>query len=291
MLVSAYANGATAGSPPPPRDHSNDAPRGKITGWSADASRRNTRFLYSVETPALTGYGVALTLTLRDLPPTAAHWVALRKRWLQRLRRAGALSVHWVVEWQRRGHPHLHVAIYWPEGTRTTDALGMPVLWWLQIADEYRAEWQAQDGKPIDGALGWLQYVSKHAARGAAHYQRSGHPPGWDEGTGRLWGRFGAWPTGDPLRFDMGGPAYWRFRRLVRSWRIAQARSAGVPSRIRYARRMLRCTDPRLSAVRGVSDWLSESIALEFVGLLWSEGFEISQRFADENEEGQPPAA
>jgi len=278
MLVSAYANGATAGSPPPPRNHDNDAPRKNITGWSKDASRRNTRFLYSVETPGLTGVGAALTLTVKDLPPSAAEWQLMRRAWLARCRRAGAIRAHWVVEWQRRGHPHLHVAVYWPEGTPEPSALGLPVVWWLNVASEYGASWEGQDGKLIDGPLGWLQYLSKHAARGAAHYQRSGHPPGWEK-TGRLWGHVGTWPVGEPMRFDMRGPAYWRYRRLVRSWRVAQARSAGDARRIGYARRMLSCNEPNLSAVRGVSEWVSESVALEFIGLLVAEGHPVSQRF------------
>ena len=68
---------------------------------------------------------------------------------------------------------------------------------WLEISSRYRSGLSGQDCKPIDGVLGWLRYLGKHASRGAAHYQRSGHPEGWEK-TGRLWGHVGDWP--EPAR-------------------------------------------------------------------------------------------
>lgn len=55
-------------------------------------------------------------LTLRHCPPTSDDWTRLVKVLQQRLRRAGLLRWHWVVEWQRRGVPHLHLAVYAQEG-------------------------------------------------------------------------------------------------------------------------------------------------------------------------------
>jgi hypothetical protein len=108
------------------------------------------------------------------------------------------------------------------------------------------------------------------------HYQRQGRPEGW-ESTGRLWGKSGDWPADEPMRYDLDMPAYHRYRRLVRSWRVADARKSGDARRIALARRMLSCDDPRLSAVRGVSDWVPESTSAAFVALLASEGAGVRQ--------------
>ncbi|WP_420371837.1 rolling circle replication-associated protein [Nocardioides cynanchi] len=88
------------------------AKRGEVTGWSAGTVRRHTAWLRSVDTTQLDGIGAAVTLTLLDCPPTSEDWTRLVKVLQQRLRRAGLLRWHWVVEWQRRGVPHLHLAVY-----------------------------------------------------------------------------------------------------------------------------------------------------------------------------------
>lgn len=271
--MTSYRNGVTVGvrggNPNPPK-------RGRVAGWSAGAVRRHTAWLYGVNAPALDGVGTAVTLTLRDIP-TSAEWSRLRKSWVAALRlQPGFIRVHWVVEWQRRGAPHLHAACYFDRGGFETEIA--PVVAWLRLSARYGSRLQSQHSTLIDGPLGWLQYLSKHAARGARHYQRQGHPPGW-ESTGRLWGYGGQWPTEEPLRYEMDMPAYHRYRRLVRSWRLADARSSGNSRRIALARRMLTCADPRLSAVRGVSDWVPESTAASFVALLASEGRDVRQIF------------
>ena len=92
--------------------------RGEITGWTADAVRRHTRWLYSVDVTQLDGLGDGVTLTLRDVP-SDVEWTRLVKIFLQRVNRLpGLLRWHAVVEWQRRGAPHLHLAVYW---SRTAD--------------------------------------------------------------------------------------------------------------------------------------------------------------------------
>jgi hypothetical protein len=261
--------GVGGGNPNPPK-------RGRVAGWSAGAVRRHTRWLYSVHAPDLDGKGYALTLTLRDTPDTAEDWQALRVAWEKRVRRLrGFRRIHWVVEWQRRGTPHLHAAVYFVDGH--AHVLGRVLLAWLEVAEPYRPTPTAQHGALIDGPLGWLQYLSKHAARGVRHYQRNGRPEGW-ETTGRLWGKGGAWPIDDPMTFDLDNRAYWRLRRLVRSWRVADARASGEWHRVALARRMLACNDPRLSSVRGVSDWVPESVMVDLVALVTSEGHHVAQR-------------
>lgn len=283
-MVSAYRNGMSAGVG---GGNPNPKKRGEIQGWSAGAVRRHTKWLYTVDAPKLTGVGYAFTLTVRDIPESHDEFVRMRDAWLQGLRDRGAIRFHWVVEWTARKRPHIHAAVYFPEKPETGslltnndgDAL-FTVARWVSIAGDYGAGFPGQHYAVIDGPLGWLQYLSKHAARGVRHYQRSGKPAGWEK-TGRLWGHGGDWPAEPPMRFDMEAAAYHRYRRLVRAWRVANARAdTGNPrrsSRIGYARRMLACSDRRLSAVRGVSDWVPESVSLAFVALLASEGYRVDQ--------------
>lgn len=281
--VASYRNGATlgvgGGNPNPPK-------RGAVTGWTPGAVRRHTAWLYSIDAPALDGIGYAFTLTMRDTPASGDDWQALRKSWEMRVRRIpGLIRLHWVVEWQRRGTPHLHAAVYF--ASPVPEVAARVVFAWMGVAGQYGAQLQAQHFNGISGSLGWLQYLSKHAARGVKHYQRQGRPSGW-ESTGRLWGKGGEWPADEPMRYDLDMAGYHRYRRLVRSWRIASVRLELAAARdekqrqkcsrrLQLARRMLACNQPRLSAVRGISDWVPESTSAAFVALLVSEGHRVDQ--------------
>lgn len=258
--LTAYRNGLTMGTsgrnPTPSK-------RGKVTGWSAGAVRRHTRWLYAVDAPALGGQGYALTLTVKDTPESADAWHAARRAWVERLRRRGMVRLHWVVEWQRRGTPHLHCAVYFDHELDARERWQM-LADWLDVTARWRPSHRSQYVLPIDGPVGWLQYLSKHAARGVKHYQRQGKPAGW-ETSGRLWGHHGAWPVVEPLSVDLTPAQAYRFRRLVRSWRVANARASEDWRRLTYARRMLKCSEPRLSQVRGVSEWIPESVAVRLL--------------------------
>lgn len=291
MLVTSYLNGSTLGTPPPPQDHER-ALRGEVKGWTTAAVRRHTKWLYSVDSPSLDGAGFAVTLTLRDCPPSSDDWHAVRRRFIRRLEREGLVRFHWVTEWQRRGVPHLHGAFYWSEDMLLLDALSVILKAWLAAASDYRAEGQAQDIKRIDGAVGWLKYLSKHASRGVQHYQRMGHPEGWAK-TGRLWGYGGSWPTAEPMKFDLDRHAGFRFRRIMRAWTIGDARRHSDPKREAWARGMLRCSDPKLSPVRGVSGWVPESVTLGVIALLWDQGEGVIQRVENDSpdeSDAQPDA-
>lgn len=264
-----YRNGLTMGA------GGNPAPvggkRGKVDGWSMSAVRRHTRWLYSVEVDGLTGDGWSLTLTLRDCPPDDVAWTRLRKEWLDQVRASGLLvRGHWVVEWTRRKVPHLHLAVYLREGTRDVDALLVGT--WLRLGAKYGAGPKGQHLAPITGAVGWLEYLSKHASRGVGHYQRQGKPSGWEK-TGRLWGHFGDWPTEEPAEVTLTRAEFYRFRRLVRSWKVAQfrqelreapdlARRVAARRHLVYARRMLRCNDRSISWARGVSEWIPDDLGM-----------------------------
>lgn len=256
--------------------------RGQVEGWSVGATRRNTEFLMRVVEPELTGAGVALTLTVRDCPASAEDWTALRKRWIERQRRAGMVRLHWITEWQRRGVPHLHVAIWWPDKYRMSD----PVEDWVELAGElYGAGYRAQHAKIIDGPVGWFRYLSKHAARGVKHYQRNNEniPESWLRKTGRVWGYSGPWPLAEPRRFGLqakdGDGGWFRLRRMVRAWRRADARAEGDRWRIRSARRMLKSSEPELSRLRGFSEWMpSESVQLRMLANLVERGYAVVDR-------------
>lgn len=304
MLVTAYRNGLSMGTPPGKNDHER-AKRGKVEGWSPASVRRHTRWLYSINAPALDGVGIAATLTLRDCPPDHHAWRSMLVAWQMRVERAGALRLHWVVEWQRRGVPHLHCAVYFPEGTEESAAALHVIGSWLAVAGAYRPTLGGQDYQPITGALGWLGYLSKHAARGVKHYQRSGKPAGW-ESTGRLWGHRGAWPEEEPMRIAVDRPGSFRMRRWVRAWRIADARAAyaelaarPVPRdpedaqlhrqrvltarrRIGSARRMLKRSE-KFSPVQGVSEWIPEDLAVAMIARLVDDGHTAEQQ--------EPPSA
>lgn len=255
------------------------AKRNVVNGWSQAAVRRHTQWLWSVNTDRLEGFGYAVTLTMKECPEDSARFHSLRTSYLKRIQRMGATRVHWVIEWQRRGVPHMHLAVYFDHELSALEEFELK-RHWLDVAEPYGVTLSAQYVLPITGPAGWLQYLSKHAARGAKHYQRNGKPAGWEK-TGRLWGHTGDWPTEEPLTFDIPDQAYYRYRRLARSWRIANARAEKDPktraARIRSARRMLTCHDPKLSAVRGVSEWMSQPVTLAFMALLDRDGHRVIQ--------------
>lgn len=280
-VVTVYRHGGKGGVAPGRNDHMR-MKRGQVEGWSIGAARRNSEFLMSVREDLLTGAGVATTLTLRDCPSTSREWHAVRKALIERLRRAGMIRLHWVTEWQRRGVPHLHLAIWWPDSYDTQTAIDA----WLDLTGEqYGAGRAGQHARPIDGAIGWFQYLAKHAVRGVKHYQRSGDniPEGWQEKTGRVWGHSGDWPLAAPRKFGLqdqhGDGGWFHLRRMVRSWRIADARAGGKPYRIVLARRSFQSPDPAISRIRSYREWMpSEDVQMRMIFGVVARGFQVVDR-------------
>lgn len=159
--------------------------RGAIVGWGADAARANQAFLQSVDYAAMPKGGHSVTLTMRRLPSPAQWWLT-RRRLAWWLTKRGA-SAHWVVEWQRRGVPHLHLAVWGVSGAEVVD-------WWLAHTDGGRS---GQHARRIRTPAIWAHYCAKHGARGLGHYQRNRASlvGAWaTQSAGRLWGRMGkAW--------------------------------------------------------------------------------------------------
>jgi hypothetical protein len=275
-VITVYRHGGSGGIAPMKNDHDR-ALRGEVSGWSESATRRNTRFLYSIQEDQLEGAGMALTLTLRDCPPSAQHFHKMRRAWEKRMVRAGMIRLHWVIEWQRRGVPHLHGAIWFPDSYdrfRIVDA-------WCAVAADYECKPQAQFVRPVEGVIGWFQYLAKHASRGVLHYQRAAAnmPQEWRGKTGRMWGKVGDWPVRPAVKLNLedqhGDGGWFAYRRLIRSWRVADARASGSRYRITSARKMLRERDPVISRLRGVSEWIPESVHMTLIANLAERGFRV----------------
>ncbi len=276
-VLTEYRHGMTMGIPPGRNDHVRSK-RDSVEGWTDSSTRRNTRFLYSVDERKLSGHGFALSLTIRDCPPAADDWKLLRETFFKRLRRMGMLRGHWLTEWQRRGVPHMHAAVWFDDDLRNRDPFAISTIadHWCDLAAPYGAGRRGQHVESITDTVGWFKYLSKHAVRGLGHYQRSAEsiPPGWKK-TGRMWGHLGEWPTITPVRYTLHNDGFWAYRRLVQRWRLADARASGDPHRLRSARRMLKSSDRSAGSVRGVGEWIGTDQTQRFLRHLASMGYEI----------------
>ena len=254
--------------------------RGKVGGWTAASSRRNLRFLWSVRTDDLTGQGWSFTLTVRDCPASPQEWAAWCATYWKRVFAAGAIRLHWVIEWQRRGCPHLHGSVYFPPDMAQADVLNVLLDSWC-YRNPFGAGRMQQVANQIYDAVGWGQYVAKHAARGVQHYQRSSDniPKEWKGKTGRMWGTRGDWPVDEPVKLEMEGKdgdgGWYAFRRLVRSYGVSQARQRGDVAALRYARSMLKSNCRKLAEVRGVSSWVPSSVVEQLVENVDARGFAV----------------
>lgn len=277
-VMQLYHHGATCGVPGNNRGMAGK--RGAVQGWTHSATKNNVRFLRSVTLEDLSGTGLAFTLTLKDCPPSPDQWHRLRTNFIKRLQRLGMIRLHWVTEWQRRGVPHLHGVVY---ATAEMDSSQLANFYvsvrsaWLEVAAPYGAATHAQHLDWVSDSLGWMQYLAKHSARGVSHYQRSKEsiPESWHSKTGRVWGHCGEWPTRDPIRIEFTEQSgFFAYRRLVKAWRIADARESGKLGRLLSAKRMLQ--GPRIhSELRGVSEWIPQDLSLRMLEFLAGAGHAI----------------
>ena len=273
-LLTLYRHGLTAGTPPSVNNHQR-ALRGDCEGWTVKSTRGNTQFLRSVSEGSLDGYGYAVTLTLRHCPYSHEVWHSMRDTFIKRLARMGMVRLHWLTEWQRRGVPHLHSAVWFgnPVDPRSiVDA-------WLAVAKDYYPNSRSQNVVEITDSVGWFKYLAKHAVRGAGHYQRSNEsiPPGWKK-TGRMWGKSGTWKLEEPIRINLRPDGYYAFRRIVKGWRLAQAKADTTDSRkyrVRSAKNMLVTTDEHLGRVRGVSEWINHDLQEQILTYLAAAGYTV----------------
>jgi hypothetical protein len=277
-----YPNGVKGGM----NGKGNTAPkkRGICNGWSSGSARNNMNFLMSVDTDLLIGPAFTYTRTLRDIPASGADWALLVKRSMKYLMLNGAIRYHFCVEWTRRGVPHMHGIVYLdPEQPNYQ----LPIdadRYWLKMTHDLGTQRSGQDWKELQGTAGWFKYVSKHAGRGYAHYQRAKGelPPEWQTGTGRMWGKGGQWPTAEQ-EFELSKEAMHKLRRLIRGYLTAESRTEVAkrkrfvhtktgPARLKaavdqmkYRKRMLKRCDRKVSEVRGVSEWAPEAVTMQML--------------------------
>lgn len=233
--------------------------RGKISGWTVASASRNARWLQSV-VPPVGCIGIALTLTLKvEIEPD--QWrvlVSAYKRYLSK--HSHVKAWHYVTEWQARGVPHLHLAIFvnasedaWP--TYMTKFRRV----WVELSAN--ADMHAQYARAISSLAGWLEYVAKHGARGVMHYQRSA-PDSWkNERSGRVWGAGGDWPEQKCGVLAMGKKDYARFSRVIRRYMISKGRPKKLFRNINEKTR---------GFPRGLMEWVPTSVSLSVVAWLVS---------------------
>lgn len=273
-VVQLYHHGFTCGIPGNNRGMAGK--RGTVQGWSPAAAKNNVRFLRSVRLTDLDGTGISFTLTLKNCPPSPQDWHSMRRAFIKRMERAGMSRLHWVTEWQRRGVPHLHGVAYFPRPA--PDQLDQITNAWLEISARYGSARSAQHNAVVGDALGWLKYLAKHAARGVNHYQRSAAnvPAAWQAKTGRVWGHTGTWPTDEATKLELDREGFFRFRRIVQRWRLADARASGDARRVRSAKIMLQDSDRVISEIRGVSEWVPQDLALLMIEVVAANGAKVS---------------
>lgn len=254
-------------------------------GWTVNVARRNEQRLQQIDFDAVDGFPAFVTLTMPSQQMgevSAADFHGWLKRWLQYMKRHGLCHYYWILEFQASGNPHLHVLVWLdhsPEPLETFKTLRS----WVGILNKsgVGARLQGQIWEPIDvgGEIvvdgekvpahpeRVLMYLAKHAARGVAHYQRQieNMPKDWQYRSGRVWGHDRGLPLREQQDFETDYSTFWTFRRLVRRWRIAEARSIKDADRRRaaivQARGSLKCGRPDVSPYRGVSAWIPSDVA------------------------------
>lgn len=254
--------------------------RGKAKGWTASAARRNRDFLKSIDPTRLTGGALSATLTFgRSQPVGPADMQRIRDNFFDRLRRDGVARHHWVMEFQTDGTPHLHMMIFYDDEDQARCSSGTVMHHWHQLSKHTGATDRGQHVTPVHHLTGWLQYLAKHGARGAAHMQRT-MPEGW-ENPGRMWGKMGVWHTlSEELEVDAG--TFYRLRRWVRNWRLADAREDLRKARLRgdekgqsiarrriaSARSLLSRGDRQRSELMGFDEWAKPHVVEPMLDLL-----------------------
>lgn len=219
--ISILPNGCTSGNiAVKPSEHMR-AKRKETKGWTTKVSSSLKKWFYSIPIDTLNGHGYSFTLTLKDCPDSSDDWALMRNAYIKRLFRTDCIRLQWITEWQRRGVPHLHGVAYF----ETEKEASLLINHWVDVAKKHSPAPWAQDVKPIHDISGWLNYLAKHAARGASHYQRSADsiPEGWLK-TGRMWGYRGDWIQQEAMKFSIDQQGFNQFRRIVKNYYHAQMR-------------------------------------------------------------------
>lgn len=267
-------------------------------GWTPNVARRNEQRLQQIDFDGIDGVPAFVTLTMPSGQMgevSAADFHGWLKRWLQYMKRHGMSHYYWILEFQASGNPHLHVLVWLDHDCDPLEQY-KALRSWVGILNksDVGARLQGQIWEDIDvgGELvvdgervpahpeRVLMYLAKHAARGVAHYQRQieNMPDDWQYRSGRVWGHDRGLPLREQEDVETDYPTFHRFRRLVRRWRLAEARSIKDADRRRaaivQARGSLKCGRPDVSSYRGVSAWLPASVASQLLDVAVSMGGE-----------------
>ena len=245
--------------------------------------------MQQIDFDGIDGVPAFVTLTMPsgqmgDVSASMFHgWL---KRWLQYMKRHGMGHYYWILEFQASGNPHLHVLVWLdhePEPLETYKALRS----WVGILDKSgvgaRIQGQIWENIDVGGEIvvdgekvpahpeRVLMYLAKHAARGVAHYQRQieNMPDDWQYRSGRVWGHDRGLPLRAQQDVECDYATFHRFRRLVRRWRLAEARNIKDHDRRRaaivQARGCLKCGRPDVSPYRGVSAWIPSDVTSQLL--------------------------
>jgi len=264
-------------------------------GWTKHAALRNRRFLFSVVPEQLSGYGFSVTHTVETCP-SPELWAKWIKSYFRNLARRWPLTRwHAVTEWQRRGVPHFHAAL-WFNGetslgsssvtalpcsgssksvsnpTHVREGIDIPyahqmIDLWLKITTEGGSQKWGQDVKSIalDDAGHWLQYLAKHGSRGVSNYQRhySNVPKDWKQRTCQVWNKGGNWPIENPVEVHgLSQADKYQVRRVFCNFLASAPASHRIKktsrdSVRRYWSNFLKCTDVKSSRFRSPTSFIS----------------------------------
>ena len=201
-----------------------NAKRGIISGWTKGSLLKNANFLESIDYQTMQewyGNCFVFTLTVRDLPLPEV-WRRWVRKFMKVINNRGAEAIYVLVEFQKRGVPHIHGMAWGREPEERLDILIR--RWWLTITGAGRI---AQDVKMATNVARWGKYLTWHDGRGMAHYQRSTVPNGWKgKSTGKMWHVWGKWATDDPVVLELVGG--WRAYEEIRKRKM---RAIENPSR------------------------------------------------------------
>lgn len=247
--------------------------REKCKGWTKHAAIRNRNFLYQVIPQALDGAGYAVTLTVHSCD-TPKEWAKWRKNFIDCLRRMGLVRFHCVTEWQKRGAPHLHLAVWFTTRQEGECWRRLAIIdHWLRIAADGKPSSLAQDVKPIASSLHWLRYLAKHGVRGVNNYQRhwSNIPTAWQGETGRVWLKGGEWPILPFFRVEgLTQPQKFQIRRLFCRYLASNPTHLNIRPEHRrgtssHWRRFLKCNDPALARFRSPTSFVPLKTTVKLV--------------------------
>lgn len=173
--------------------------RGQIVAWSAASRARFARTVLAVDWSAYGGHLAFITLTYPGRAAEAfqcqngrtlkAHMRAFCERWR---RRYGRVLGAWKVEFQRRGQPHLHIAMVVPEG-RTIEEVRdfVRVSWWEVVGSGDIQHFAA--GTQTDWCL--KSPVAYWLKNGVVDKVHQNLVPNAFQDVGRIWGLWGVKPS------------------------------------------------------------------------------------------------